>query len=432
MARAREFFSFFHGNVLVLTVCRALWNLSTAISTPYLSLYILALGGSPVEVGFVNSLGLIAGMFLYPVGGYLGDLKGRVKLVSISTYFYSLSFILFVIAQSWTMIALGQFLSQLLLFYSPAMNALMADSLPPNVRGKGFATAMALPNSVGIVAPYLGGLLIAFYGGAEVGIVPAMRLCFTISLVIGLFVATVRLKFLKETVRGDESGPGISLRNFPKLLEDSYLSVLESLRWMPKSIRSIIVLEILETFFVSLAGPFWIIYAKNIIGLTPQSWGALMLIAGICGFTMSFPLGYFVDKYGARPVMLLSLSLAPVSVLFFLMSTSFWGTCAALIFLSVVNTSIAPSFATIVANTVPKERRSRLYALLGDRGINISTGGYFGGGFLLFVPGAIGSFAGGYTYEMGAGLPFTILIIALLVCLFIAYKFVKPPEKAAI
>jgi len=432
MVSAKGFFSFFHGNVLVLTVCRALWSFSTSISGPYLSLYILALGGTPVEVGWVNSL-IIAGMFLYPVGGYIGDLKGRVKLVAICTYFYAVSHALYIFAQNWQTIAIGMFLTQFLLFYTPAMNALMADSLPPSVRGRGFATTMALPNAVRIVAPYIGGLLIAYFGGREGGgLVTAMRIAYAIALLEGLSVATIRLKFLKETVRGDTSEPGISIRSFPSLLKKSYVSVLESLRWMPSSLHFIIVLEILESFFVSLAGPFWIVYATEVIGLSPLDWGTLMLISGICGLTLSIPLGYLVDKFGARRVMLLSLSLAPISVFLFYLSSSFLVVAAALILLSVVNTSVAPSFSTIVANTIPKERRGRSYALLGDRGVNITTGGYFGGGFLLFLPAAVGAFIGGLVYEMGAGLPFIILMIALVMCFFIAFRFVREPEKAAI
>jgi len=78
-------------------------------------------------------------MFLYPVGGFLADKTGRVKLIGYSTGFYAIAHIFFVVAPTWQWLAVGQFLSQFLLFYVPAMNALSSDSLPPNVRGKGFA-----------------------------------------------------------------------------------------------------------------------------------------------------------------------------------------------------------------------------------------------------------------------------------------------------
>lgn len=430
MGKVREFFDFFHGNILVLTVCRVLWSASTSIVFPYLSLYIRALGGSPVEVGLINALGLISGMLFYPLGGYIADLRGRVKLIGLATYCYALSNIFYIVAQDWKALAVGQFLHQMLLFYTPAMNALMADSLPPDVRGRGFATVRTFPTAIRIVAPYLGGLLIAYYGGGDEGLVTAVRLCFTITLLVGLLVATLRLKFLKETLVGE--GPDLSIRDFLRLLRESYRNILDSLMWMPRSLRFIVLLEVVESFFVSMAAPFWILYAKDVVGLTALDWGTLMLISGICGLVLSLPLGFLVDRFGARPMILLSLSLAPISVLLFLLLSSFWGAAATLMLLSVVNTAISPSFSTIIANIIPRERRGRLYALLGERGINISSGRFWGGGFLLFLPASIGSLIGGYLYGIDPRFPFIILITALLACLFITYKFIREPEKAAI
>ena len=146
-------FWFIQGNIKVLMFCRVLWSFSTSIIYPFFSLYILALGGSSTEIGLISSLGLIAGMVLYPLGGYIADRAGRVKLIGYSTFLYAFAHLFFVFATNWQMIAIGQFFSQLLLFYMPAMNALESDSLPPGVRGKGFAIIMAVPGSVRIIAP---------------------------------------------------------------------------------------------------------------------------------------------------------------------------------------------------------------------------------------------------------------------------------------
>ncbi|MBS7638558.1 MFS transporter [Candidatus Bathyarchaeota archaeon] len=192
---------FLRGNILILMICRVLWSWSTSIVYPFLSLYILALGGTPTEIGLINSLGLIAGMFLYPVGGYIADRRGRVKLIGYSTYLYSLSHLLFVLAVNWQTVAIGQFLSQLLLFYMPAMTALEADSLPPEVRGRGFALMMAIPGAIRVIAPYMGGLIITAYGGGDEGMIQAIRLCWTIAFATGILVATIRLRYLGRRSR---------------------------------------------------------------------------------------------------------------------------------------------------------------------------------------------------------------------------------------
>jgi len=160
MQSRRSMFWFVQGNVKVLMFCRVIWSASTSIVYPFFSLYILALGGTETEVGLINALGIIAGMVLYPVGGYIADRSGRVKLIGYSTFLYAFAHLFFVIANDWRMIALGQFMSQLLLFYMPAMNALEADSLPPGVRGRGFAMMMAVPGAVRVVAPVIGGYVL--------------------------------------------------------------------------------------------------------------------------------------------------------------------------------------------------------------------------------------------------------------------------------
>ena len=77
-------FWFIQGNIKILMICRLLWSLSTSVDYPYFSYYVLAMGGSSKEVGYISSIGILAGMVLYPVGGFLADRSGRVKLIARS------------------------------------------------------------------------------------------------------------------------------------------------------------------------------------------------------------------------------------------------------------------------------------------------------------------------------------------------------------
>lgn len=45
------------GNVFVLTVSRVIWSVSMSVVLPFLSLYIIELGGTQPIVGMVNALG---------------------------------------------------------------------------------------------------------------------------------------------------------------------------------------------------------------------------------------------------------------------------------------------------------------------------------------------------------------------------------------
>jgi len=419
---------FLTGNIRVLVFGRALWSFSTSIVYPFLSLYILALGGTPTEIGLINSLGLIAGMILYPVGGYVGDRMGRVRLVGFATYAYAISNLLFVFAINWQALAVAQFLHQLLLFYMPAMNALESDSLPPGVRGRGFATIMAIPNSIRIIAPYVGGWIIAVYGGGDAGMIRAIRICWGFSFLTGLLVATTRLKYLSETLIKEEAGGRPSLRGLPEIVKEAYASIFESMKWMNRPLWGIVIVEAVSSLFVAMSAPLWIVYATQVMGITAYDWGIMLLISGLVSVTLAYPLGSLVDKFGPRRMILLALGLAPPITFLYIHSKDFLAVTTILCLIGVVNGILMPAFSTIIADMIPRKRRARLYSLLGERGVTYSFGNFWGGGFLLFPAAALGAFVGGHVYEMNPTYPWIILSIATFASLVLAVRYIKEPE----
>jgi MFS family permease len=52
-------------------------------------------------IGLVNALGGLAGLFLYPVGGYIADKSGRARLAGLATFPYASSFLLFIFSPNW-------------------------------------------------------------------------------------------------------------------------------------------------------------------------------------------------------------------------------------------------------------------------------------------------------------------------------------------
>jgi DHA1 family multidrug resistance protein-like MFS transporter len=429
----RGMFWFVQGNVKVLMICRLLWSGSTSIIYPFFSLYILALGGTATEIGLINSLGILAGMVLYPVGGYIADRTGRVKLIGYSTFLYTFAHLFFVIANDWKVVALGQFFSQLLLFYMPAMAALEADSLPPNVRGRGFAVMMTVPGAVRIVAPVIGGYVIEWFRIASnwtqnEALIMAVRVCWSIAFVTGLLVAWIRLRYLKETV-SDEVKEEFRFSEIPKMIIPAYKSIFESIKWMDQSLKVIVVIEMFMSLFVAMSAPFYVVYAKQVIGLVESQWGLIMFLSGLVGIGLAFPFGALVDKIGSRNMILAGMLLTPITIWCYQYARSFLAVTLILCVISLCNTMMMPAFSTIIANIVPRSRRGRLFSLIGERGVRIGFGNFWGGGFLLFPAAALGSYLGGYVYTMNPNYPWMITSVALVISLIMIYMFVKEPEE---
>lgn len=153
----RDWFGFMRGNVLVMTICECVWRSTIDIIWPFLSLYVLELGGSYETIGLIMAAGNLASMIFYPLGGYIADYQGRIKLISYMTFAYGAAFLIPAFTKTWQWLAVGMFVQSIFTFYFPARQALIADSIPPEKRGIGFATTAAIPSAFGIASPFVGG-----------------------------------------------------------------------------------------------------------------------------------------------------------------------------------------------------------------------------------------------------------------------------------
>jgi len=409
------------GNVLVLTVSRVLWSMSDTIVYPYLSLFILALGGSKNTIGDVYFWGSLAACILYPIGGYIADKAGRAKFIGLATLLYVSSFLIFASAPSWGWLAVAYAYQQIVLFYMPALNAIMADSIPVGGRGRIYAFTIAIPEAVRIMTPYLGGYLIAVYT-----LDPAMRMGYTLSFIIGIVVAFIRLRYLKETIQTRE---GIG-KDIPKIFVEGYKNVFDSLRWVFSNIRGYAVTTILLSLVGNLILPFWVVYATEVMKLTAYDWGLVLLIGGITKTIASLFIGSLVDRIGSRKCMLLGFAIAIPTMTLFTYMTSFWVVVPVYMALISASSLMWISSSVYLANTIPRTTRGRIMSALGSgMSIGVSGGGY-ASGFLVFIPMAIGSKLGGLIYTYNPAYPWFLQSIFLALGMMCCFLYIKDPEKA--
>ena len=315
----------------------------------------------------------------------------------------------------------------------PAMAALEADSLPPSVRGKGFALMMTVPGAIRIVAPVMGGYIIEWFRVSSSltqneALVLAVRICWGIAFFMGLLISWIRLRYLKEIIDEGETERVFRFSEIPKMIMPAYRSIFESVKWMDRSLRVIVGIEMFTSFFVAMSAPFYVVYAKQIIDITESQWGLIMFISGLVGVGLAFPLGAAVDRVGPRKMILMGMLLAPITLWCYQYAGSFIGVALVLCGISLCNSTMMPAFSTIIANIIPRDRRGRLFSLIGERGVTISYGNFWGGGFLLFPLAALGAYTGGWVYKMNPNYPWMITSAALFISFVLAYLFLKEPE----
>jgi MFS family permease len=415
-------FSFMKGNILVMTICECIWRISVDVIFPFLGLYVLSLGGSYETIGQVMAIGNIASMILYPFGGYVADLQGRIKLIGYMTIGYAVAFLIPALTNSWQLLSVGIFFQSFVSFYFPAMQALRADSLPPGQRGIGYATMMTIPSAVGIASPMIGGYLIERFG-----INQAVHGLFLLGFFAGLLVAFIRLRFLKETLSTDKTVQ-IKLGDVPRLVLKSYSDVYETLRTVPRGLFMVSALASLFLFFASLVFPFWIVRAQEVMGLTTQDWGSIMLFTGAVNVLVSIPAGGLVDRLSRRWVIGVTMILGAIPSLLFLYATEYNHLLLLSVSIRVINSFMNPAFQALVADMTPKEQRGRIMAAMGTGGVWL-MGGAFGSGIMGRLLQSTGTFFSGYLYNIDVSLPWKILSAALVFLGMTFILVVRDPEK---
>jgi MFS family permease len=421
---AKEFgIGILRGNLLWLVVCQCIWQFTSNIPSPYLPLYIQRLGGSPADIGLVKSAAALAGLLLYPLGGYIADKQGRVRLVSIATIIYAFSFIPFAFAPNWQTLAVASFFQNLVLFYGPILTVLQADSMPVGMRGQGFAVALSIPSALGVISPFIGGFLVD-----HMGILPAMNFIYIVSTGAGIFVAVLRWFTLKETL-DPRLAQKINYRNLIGVFRDSYASFLETMRWIPKEIMALAIMQVMQVFFIGMASSFWVVYATTFIGISATLWGLNSAIQGGVNMLLAIPAGKMMDRLGRKKLLVAFMAFTPIFPIAFLFIKDYYVLVILVIAVAVCNSFLLPGFQSLLADYTPRNRRGRVISAVGSGNFFIDIRGtMWGGGMLLFIPLAIGQTLGGLFYEYNPALPFVLMSAGLIPIIIWAYFKVKDPR----
>ncbi len=413
------------GNLLVFTLGDAMRQLSLFITFPYFSLYIQALGGSKIDIGLVNGLRPLAALFVYPVAGYLADRYSRVKIIVASSFATAGILVVFALAPGWGYLALGNLLMGLVVFQFPAMNSLMADSIPRGRRGLGYSLWIALPSALGIVAPFIGGYLIT-----SMGVDPAMRSLYWFTILATLAIGAMNLRFLEET-RGRGSGAARSV-GLREAVSSSYRGMLGAVGSLPRGMKAFALMLVVSFFINSLVAPFWVVYGVEAMGLTELQWGTVLLIAAASNVALLVPAGVLVDRFEAKRVLTAALALSAAPLLLFPYSGGFTGAALVFVAMTVANVFLTAGAPAFMADNVPPEMRGRVMAALGQGMLYINTrsaGGGPGMGAVLTVPSILGSVLGGFVYDLNPALPWVLFSASMVLNASISAFLVSSRRK---
>jgi len=268
-------------NVLVMSLAVFALIAGEQLWTRFMPEYLVALGAPAVALGlWGSSKDFIDAALQYP-GGSLSDRYGSQRALLLFTAIAGLGYLAYWVAPSWPWMFLGLLLATAWgSLASPAMFALVAESLPSGRRARGFLIQSVLRRVPIVFAPTLGGMLVE-----RMGLRDGLRLGFSISIMLAVVTLWFQNKFYLP----------------PEGARPTRVHGLRALwRRAPSPLRRLLVADVLARAAESMADVFVVVYVLDHLHAGPMRYGGWVGLQMAVSIASYFPGGWLAERYGAR------------------------------------------------------------------------------------------------------------------------------------
>ncbi|MDR7314410.1 MFS transporter [Brevibacillus nitrificans] len=383
-------------HLALLFLIAFLTMLGFGIIIPILPYFAEKLGATSFQIGVLFASYNIMQLIFAPIWGALSDRIGRKPLVAFGLLGFSITFILFGIAESYSAMLFYRILGGIVSAAAmPTVTAMVADLFPPQERAKGMGIIGAGIGLSFVFGPVIGGLL-SGYGFA----VP-----FFASGLVALLTFFVILFALPESLPKEKrTGQATRPAGNPMVSLFGSLSLLYA------------ILFIVSFAFSGLETTF-ALYINDLYGFTSKDLGYMFLVMGIiAAFVQGGLIGKLVKKLGEPAVLTLGMLLYGIGFFAIPLSGNFW--VLALI-LSLFGAGQGMIRATATAMITHRT----------TQGQGVTTGAISSMDSLGRI---LGPLAGGAVYQFTSSGPFLLGgVLMVLILLWFRTSYKRLPEPSA-
>lgn len=283
-------------NVSAVAGTMFLMGLGEELWKRFVPKYLEALGAPVLAIGLYGTArDFLDGVYQYP-GGWVADRHGRRAALLLFVALATVGYVVYALAPAWPAVFVGLvFVMAWSSMASPTLFAVVGDALPPERRTMGFTVQSILRRVPIVIAPTLGGLLIAAHGvhaGVRIGLAITIVLsCLTLAV-----AWRVRIPIVPDAAPTDLRGVW---------------------RALPAPLRRLLASDILVRTCEGLVDVFLVLYATNVVGIAAVQYGALVAVQMATAIMVYLPAARMADRIGRRPFVIatfLAFSLFPVAV----------------------------------------------------------------------------------------------------------------------
>ena len=266
------------GNVRACVYTEPLWGIPFNLYTPYVSIYMLALGLSDVQIGLIVTISLVLQIGSSLLGGVVTDKLGRRKTTFIfDTISWSIPCLIWAVAQNFTFFLVAAVINSLWRMTMTSWTCLLVEDADPAFLVDIYSWIYISGLMAGFFAPIAGVLIGVF------SLVPTMRALFLFAFVLMTIKFAVLYHFSTETQRGlIRMKESVNQSLF--MLIRQYRGVLGQILRAPQTLYTIGIMLVISTCS-TISSTFWailvtrriLIPAQNIV-VYPFVRSAIMLI----------------------------------------------------------------------------------------------------------------------------------------------------------
>ncbi|PWB72017.1 hypothetical protein C3F09_07125 [candidate division GN15 bacterium] len=269
--RAWHFLKQFDTSLWVLISGWFVAAMGFAASIPFISIYFHAeLGLSPSEIGLFFGAQAIVRSIFQAIGGEMSDRISRRWMLIHSQTFRAFSFLMLGVAVQfnwgfWWVSVMFTVQSILGSIFMPAVNALVADLLPPEKRLDGYAVARSATNLGWAVGPAFGGFMAK----------ASYPMLFYFSAILTLGSAVIFRRFLKVPAMAAREDR-FHFRDLLAIREDKHIA------------RHAVLTLLLYLVVAQLIAPFSV-YTVEMVGISEGQLGLLFTLNGLLVALLQVP-----------------------------------------------------------------------------------------------------------------------------------------------
>jgi MFS family permease len=260
------------GAVFLLGFGEELWK-------KFLPKYLEALGASTPMIGlFGTAEDFFDAVYQYP-GGWIADRFGRRRALLFFLALACAGYLVYLIGPSWPFAFLGLALVMgWQSMASPAIFAVIGDALPKEKRAMGFTVQSILKRVPVMIAPVIGGIIIASRGvisGVHIGLLVTFALA-------ALTVLLIRF---------------INIAQLPHQVANIF-GVWKSLQG---GLKRLLISDIFIRTCEGMADVLIILYVTNVLRVSFARFGTLIAITTVTTLLIYLPAAKAVERVGRRP-----------------------------------------------------------------------------------------------------------------------------------